>query len=371
MQAVVTKDNFKKILGLVSHVVGNAASLPILSNILLETEKGRLKISATNLEIGLTCWLGGKVEKEGKVTLPAKTINDYVSTTLGDQVSLKTSDGALSISTDASSANVKTLPSDEFPLIPKLKPSGSIKLSAEELKDALNEAVFATAPQETQPELSGVYVYVDENKVFFVATDRYRLVERTISTKNIKLNGEFKPVVVPQRTIQEVLRLISSLTESNTEVAVTQGENQIKFELPDIELVSRLVDGEFPDYKQIIPDVFNSQAVLPRHEFLQAVKSAGLFTATGRSIKLAFNPKESLLKVSAASADFGESETKIPSEVEGDELETTFNYRYIVDYLNNISDEKVIFKAINDTSPAVINPEGREDSLYLVMPVKS
>ncbi len=371
MRAIVTKDNFKKILGLVSHVVGGAASLPILSNILLQTDKGRIKISATNLEIGLTAWLGGRVEEDGSVTLPARTLNEYVSTTLEDQITLATASNGLTVSTDTSSANIKTLPSDEFPLIPEPSSTGKIELTATDLRQALNEVVFATAPAETQPELAGVYMYKDQNSVYFVSTDRYRLTERAADFDKNSLDGDFKPIIIPFRTVQEVIRLLSSLSDTEARVTIIQGENQVLFRLPDIELVSRLVDGQFPDYKQIIPNEFSSVAVLPRFELMQAIKSAGLFAAAGRSVRLNFVPNEGLVRVYAASGDVGESTVKVMGDVSGQSQESTFNYRYLIDYLNNISDEKVIFKAINDSSPAVLTPQDRKNNLYLVMPVKA
>ncbi|OGE86123.1 MAG: DNA polymerase III subunit beta [Candidatus Doudnabacteria bacterium RIFCSPHIGHO2_02_FULL_46_11] len=371
MKAVITRDNFKKVLGLVSHVVGTAASLPILSNILLQTEKGRIKISATNLEMGLTCWLGGRVEEEGTVTLPARTINEYVSTILEEQVILNLKQGNLIVSTDTSSASIKTLPSEEFPLIPKLTSAGKISLGAEELRSALQEVIFAAAAPEAQPELSGVYTYLDKNNLYFVSTDRYRLTERTVPVEQEKVEGDFKPIIIPLKTAQEVVRLLASVADSSALITINQGENQVLFNLPDIELVSRLVDGAFPDYKEIIPAEFASTAVLPRFELMQAIKSAGLFASTGRSIKLNFKPSDGQVEVSAASGDIGESVAKISGEVTGQAQESVFNYKYLLDYLGNILDEKVVFKAINDNSPAILTPSGRQNNLYLVMPVKN
>ena len=371
MKAVVTKENFKKILNIVSHIVGHAASLPILSNILLQTEKGRIKISATNLEIGLTAWRGGRVEEDGRLTLPAKTINDYIATTLGDQISLETEKNNLIISTDSSRATIKTLPADEFPLIPQVVPTGMVSIDSAELRMALSEVIFAAAPFETQPELSGVYTYLSGETLYFVSTDRYRLTERSIKLGSIDIENDFKAITIPHRTVLEVIRLLSGLAEGSAKTALVQGENQVLFRLPDLELVSRLVDGQFPDYKQIIPNDFASTAVLPRYELVQAIKSAGLFASSGKSIKLDFKPNEGQVLVYAASGDIGESTVKIAGEVSGREQQSTFNYRYLIDYLNNISDDKVIFKAINDSSPAVLTPKDRQNNLYLVMPVKA
>ena len=371
MKIVVTKDNLKKVLNLVSHVVGHTSTLPILSNILMQTDKGRIKISATNLEIGLTAWVGGRVEEEGGATLPARTITDYVSTTLGDQVTLAKDKEGLTVSTDVSRATLKTLPPDEFPLIPQLTVGGQIDLPADELKGAFNETIFAAAPLETQPELSGVYVFLDNEKLYFVATDRYRLTERTVPKANIKVNGNFAPALVPYRTVNEVVRLLSSVSDGQTTVSVVQGENQILFRLPDIELVSRLIDGQFPDYKQIIPANFASTAILPRYDLMQAVKSAGLFATSSRSVRLSFKVKEGRVEISAASGDIGESSVQVAGEISGDEQSNTFNYKYILDYLNNITDEKVVFKTINDNSPALISPNERQNNFYVVMPVKS
>lgn len=370
MKAVVTRENFKKVLSLVGHIVGNTATLPILSNILLQSDKGRLKISATNLEVGLTAWMGGRVEEEGSLTLPAKTIGEYMGTTLGEQVELSTDKNQLIIATDTSSATIKTLPPEEFPLIPQVTPSGKITLPAEKLKKALTEVVFAAAPMETQPELAGVYIYADSAKLFFVATDRYRLTESTLPVAEASLEGDFKPVLMPARTVQETIRLLSA-APAEAKAEITQGENQILVKLPDIELVSRLVDSQFPDYKQIIPKEFLSEATVPRYELLQAIKSAGLFAENHRSVRLSFKPTANAIEVFAASGDIGESKVTVPGELTGQEQINTFNFRYLQDYLTNSQDEKVVFKLINDNSPAVIYPKGRDNSLYLVMPIKS
>src|SRR3989338_11685035 len=211
MKATVTKENFKKIISLVSHIVSGTSTLPILSNILFQTDKGRIKISATNLEIGLAAWLGGKVEKEGSFTIPARTINDYVSTTMGEQVALEAQKNELTISTESSEAKIKTLPAEEFPLIPQFKPTGTLKFTAKALKTALFEVAFAAAQAETQPELAGIYIYTDDKNVYFVSTDRYRLTERALGLDEVSLEGEFKPIIVPQRTVMEIVRVLSSV----------------------------------------------------------------------------------------------------------------------------------------------------------------
>lgn len=370
MKAVVTRENFKKVLALVGHIVGNTATLPILSNILMQSDKGRIKISATNLEVGLTAWMGGRVEEDGSLTLPAKTIGEYVGTTLGEQVQLAAAKNQLTISTDTSSATIKTLPPEEFPLIPEFSQAGKVTVSAEKLKKALGEVVFAAAPMETQPELAGVYIYADGAKIFFVATDRYRLAESTLPLADAAMEGEFKPVLMPARTVHETVRLLS-VSPAEAKVEIIQGENQILVRMPDVELVSRLVDGQFPDYKQIIPKEFLSEATVPRFELLQAVRSAGLFAENHRSVRLSFKPSAGAVEVFAASGDIGESKITVAGALSGQEMVSTFNFRYLQDYLSNSQDEKIVFKLINDNSPAVLYPAGRDNSLYLVMPIKS
>ena len=197
------------------------------------------------------------------------------------------------------------------------------------------------------------------------------MVERSVEVEQISTEGDFKPMLIPVRAAQEVVRLLSTLEKADSQVAVLQGENQVLFKLPDIELVSRLIDSQFPDYKQIIPDSFTSEAVVPRFELMQAVKSAGLFATTSRSVRVKFSPKEGFVEVSAASGDIGESKVKVTGKVAGVEQENTFNYRYLFDYLNNIADQEIVLKAINDNSPAVLSPSSRTNNLYMVMPIKS
>jgi DNA polymerase-3 subunit beta len=369
MKAVVTKENFKRILNLVSHIAGHTITLPILSNILIETEKGRMKISATNLEVGLTAWLGGRVEQDGSITLPAKTITDYVSSTNGDQITLEVIGTNLNVSTENSSASIKTLPAEEFPLIPQINASSTVRLPAGELRQILAEVIFAAAPIETQPELAGVYTYIKDGSLYCVATDRYRLIERSIHLAEA-VEGEFKAIIIPFKTVQEVIRLTSTVPD-DTIVNFIQGENQILFQTADIELVSRVIDGQFPDYNHLIPTEFTGQATLPRQQLAQALKSTSLFTSSGRSVKLHFKPEDGSVEVFAASGDLGESQVKVLGEFTGQDYEGIFNFRFLLDYLNNISDEKIIFKVINENSPAVLIPANRTDNLYLVMPVRA
>ncbi|HYD92646.1 MAG TPA: DNA polymerase III subunit beta, partial [Flavobacterium sp.] len=295
---------------------------------------------------------------------------DYIASTTGDQINLEVVGTNLNISTESSTANLKTLPAEDFPLIPQIATVSQMTLPASELRQALTEVAFAAAAAETQPELSGIYTYVKENKLYFVTTDRYRLVERSLSLPSSVLEGDFKAIIVPLKTISEVIRITSSLPEDAT-VTMAQGENQILFKTTDIELVSRIIDGQFPDYQHLVPKEFTGQAIISKTDLAGALKSVSLFTSTGRTVRLNFNTEAKVIEVSAASGDIGESKATVNGDITGQSYEGTFNFRFLLEYLSNISDDRVVFKVINENSPAVLNPSERDNNFYLVMPVRS
>jgi DNA polymerase-3 subunit beta len=364
MKLIVTKENLKKGLYAVSRVVGVGNPLQVLNNILIKTDQGRVRLSSTNLEIGVNTWVGGKIEQEGSLTVPARLINDYINNLPTDKVTLENKDNTLSVESENYKTSIKGLSADDFPLIPQVADEAFAKIDGAELRDALSETIWAAAQNETQPEISGVFMAFEEDKIRIAATDRYRLAERTAALK-IPVR-ESREVIIPFRTISELYKILSGGTG---DVDVYFSDTQVLFKFDETELISRLIDGQYPDYRQIIPKDFKTDAVFKREDLLHAIKATALFASESNNIQLEVSESEGIT-VAASSAAAGENTTKVQAKVTGPDNSAIFNYRYLLDCLNNLSEPGVTLKLISDASPAMIVPEGRTNYRYIVMPIK-
>jgi DNA polymerase-3 subunit beta len=364
MKLICTKENLKKGLFVVSRVVGNGNPLQVLNNILVKTDQGRVKLSSTNLEIGVNTWVGGKIEEEGALTVPARLINEYINNLPSDKVTLESGENnTLSIESENYHTSIKGLSHEDFPLIPQVNDEAFAKIDSTELKNAFAETIWASAANETQPEISGIFMAFEEDHVRIAATDRYRLAERTAQL--LESARGTKEVIIPARTVSELYKILSL---GKGQVEIYFSESQVLFKFDETELISRLIDGQYPDYRQIIPKEFKTVAEVSRDELTHAIKAAALFSPDSNNVNLEI--KETGITVNAASMAAGENTTHIQATVTGGENNAVFNYRYLIDCLNNVSEPTVQLKLINDASPAAITPVGRTNYVYIVMPIK-
>ncbi|MBI2607338.1 MAG: DNA polymerase III subunit beta [Candidatus Doudnabacteria bacterium] len=364
MKVVCTKENLKKGLYMVGRVVGVGNPLQVLNNILIKTDSGRVKLSSTNLEIGVNTWVGGKISEEGALTVPARIINEYINNLPTEKVSLSTKETTLNLESDNYHTNINGLPADDFPLIPQIKEEAFAKVDADELRDALSETIWAAATNESQPEISGIFFSFEENKLTIASTDRYRLAERKCLLKTRV--REKKEVIIPSRTISELYKILGSGLK---DVEIYFSESQVLFKFNDTELISRLIDGQYPDYAQIVPKEFKTEVVVGREDLMHALRAAALFASESNNIQLEAVEKKGLV-IKASSAQAGENTTDIQAGVQGLNNSAVFNHRYLLDCLNVLPEARVVLKLINDNSPAMIVPEGRDNYLYIAMPTK-
>ncbi len=363
MKIVCTKKNLNSGLMITSRVIGSGSTLPILNNILLKTETGRLKLSSTNLEIAINTWVGGKIEEEGEAAVPARLVNDYVNNLLADKITVSTKNQILTIEAEKAKTHINALPSEEFPLIPQIGEEVYGKLSGEDLKQAIGEVGFAASYSETQPEISGVLLSFEGKTLTLAATDRYRLAEEKIAL--VEEVATPRQIIVPARAVHEVNRI---LTNEMVEVYLTEG--QVCFRTVDTELVSRLIEGQYPDYQQIVPKSFTTEAELERVGFVQSLKAASLFATETNNVEVDLNPQTKQVVVKSQSAQVGDSEISIDASIVGEKNSIIFNYRYLLECLNNLPEEKIILKVISASAPAEIVPVKRDNYFYLVMPIK-
>lgn len=366
MLITCTQDNLAKGLSIVSRSVGKDASLPILSNILLETIDGRLKLSTTDLEMGVTVWVGGKVEKEGKITIPARILSEYVLNLPPQKITLTLKGSDLKLESGNFHAEIKGVSAEEFPLIPKIDSEPLCKIDTADMRVALTQTIFAAANDESRPEIAGVFINIDGDKLRIAATDSYRLAEKIIGLKQeVK---ERKQAIIPSKTLSELARIIG---EEDGEISISFSENQVKFTLGGIEVISRLVEGQYPDYLQIIPKEFTSVSEIEAKELADALKATSLFSkAEAADVQFTVNKKNSQLEVSAESGQVGKNITEIPIKTEGKDDTVVLNYRYVLDGLSAVGEPNVNFSTNGDTGPGAITPIKNKGYVYIIMPIK-
>lgn len=365
MKIICLQENLKNSLNLTQNIIGRNLTLPILNNVLLTTEDGRLRISSTNLEIGINTWTAGKVERGGSITCPAKVLANFVNNLPNKKVELEAKNNTLIIKCDNFKAILNCLPADDFPIIPKIKEPSLIEINNNDFKEALVKVVGAASLSESRPEISGIFLKFEKRELRLAATDSFRLAEKIVSDPNRK-SEEIKALIVPQRTIQEVIRILG---EKSGETKVCLGDGQILFDGGEVQVISRLIDGQYPDYQQIIPREFSSQALIDRNDLLSVIRAAAVFSNKNNNIRFYLNDNE--LEVLAQDVDLGENKSQIKAQVKGKKIEVNFNYRYLLDGLANINTKQVFLGLISDSNPAVLKPVGDESYIYLVMPIKN
>jgi len=373
MKLISVQENLKKGLLIVSHGTGKNINLPILNNILIKAHQNTIELISTNLEIGIINKLRGKVEEDGEFTVDAKIITEYVNLLPSENVLMEEIDGELKIECDNYKTKIKGESAKEFPLIPSVPQDNYYSCSAVDFKKALNSVVFAVSNSENRIELSGVFFNFEDNKLILVSTDSYRLAEKSISVSTHSLNDQ--KLIVPARTVQELLRILSNYNnedldfEQKGEVKIAISDNQILFIIDSVELVSRLINGQYPDYKQIIPDKSKTNVIVNRQNLLRAVKAVAIFSKTGiNDISLEFKNKKII--ISASSGQSGESRVDIDADISGVDNEVTINYRYLIDGLNNINSDKIKLKVVSNNTPCILTADTDDDYLYIVMPIR-
>ncbi len=366
MKIICLQENLIKGLQTVSHLAGKNSNLPILNNVMIEAEDGQITFTTTNLEIGINCKIRGKVEKNGKCTVAAKLITDFIALLPKDNVVLELKDEKLNIECANDKTNINSLSAEDFPLLPKIEKTKEYTIKNINLRNALKKASFPVYVDNNRPEISGVFFNIIDNKLILVGTDSYRLSEKTIDFENTVSENSF---IVPVETVQEVLRVLSDSQEENIKFFIE--ENQILFEIDGIEIISRLIEGNYPDYKQIIPKETNTKVQIDTEEFVKSIKRTSLFCKPGiNDVKLNFVAEKNELVISSISDQFGENITSINSKIEGTDNEIVFNYKYILDGLNNLDSDTAILEIIDNKSAGIIRSKSDKDFLYIIMPIK-
>ncbi|HEY5550172.1 MAG TPA: DNA polymerase III subunit beta [Candidatus Saccharimonadales bacterium] len=361
MKLQVTQENLSKALNTVARVANTRNTLPILANVLLQTADNRLSISATNLDIAITHRIGSKIEKTGSITVPARLMQDFVASLPEGVLKLELTDNKLHITTDQYRSAINGIAADDFPVMPAITAGSTWKAAAGDLKKSLSQVVFAASSDDARPVLTGVYFHASGGEVMAVATDSYRLAERKLAKNKASVS-----FLVPASAANDLLRIIS---DTDKEVVVTHDDQQVLFQVGDITLVARLIEGNYPDYRKLIPNKFGTVAKLSRGDFLNIAKVSALFAreAAG-SITIKVDGKK--VSINAIASQLGENTAAADAEVKGSG-EVTLNSRYLIDALNAFSGNLVEFCFNGKLEPCIIRSGDDSKYLHLIMPLRS
>jgi DNA polymerase-3 subunit beta len=364
MKLQVTQENLSKALNNVARIaMANRNPLPILNNVLIRTIEGRLSLSATNLEIAITEKIGSKIKEEGSITVPARLMQEYVNNLPYGVLELELDENKLHIITEQYSSTINGVMSDEFPSFPTLDTEVSWQIPTKELKKGLSQVVFAASGDESRPVLTGVYLNTINGQLFSAATDSYRLAEKAL----VKTSQEIS-LLVPADAMQELLRI---LPEDVEKVSVIADSQQVLFKMDDIELVTRLIDATYPDYKKLIPKTFTTTATLPRDELISITKVSSLFAReSAGSVTLKVDEEDGLVSITSIASQLGENSSKATATVSGSG-EVTLNSKYLLDALNALDTKEVTISFNGRLEPFVVSSKQAKDQTYLVMPLKS
>jgi DNA polymerase-3 subunit beta len=372
MKLSCIQENLAKGLSVVSRAVAARSTLPVLGNILLATDNGRLRLSATNLELGITCWVGAKIEEDGSTTIPAKTLVDLVNTLPPDKVdlSLVVRTQTVNLSCGRTHANLKGIDAQEFPILPLANLDDAIQLNVEDFHEMIEQVIFAAATDEARPMLTGVLAKIDGGEVTLAASDGFRLAVRHAHLST----PAARPVtaIIPARALAELARVITS--EEPVFMSLPEGRGQVIFHHGSVELVSQLIEGSFPEYTNIIPKRYATRTVMPTADFRKACRTSDVFAReAAHTARIKVKPGDDLtpghVVIAASAAETGDNVAELDATVEGEAVEIAFNVKYLVDALNVIDTPNVALETNAPTSPGVIRPVGRDDYLCVVMPM--
>ncbi|MDD3386671.1 MAG: DNA polymerase III subunit beta [Candidatus Pacebacteria bacterium] len=373
MNFTILAKELKKGLGFTEKITGKNLTLPILNNLLIEALPNFLKISSTDLEIGMQWWGACKTEKEGSVVVPAKFISQLAGTLGEDKIEIKGKGNNLILEGKNIKTQIKGFSTEEFPIIPTFLKEIYIEMDGKKLKEGLSSVVDITSLSQIKPEISGVYFSFNKTNIKLVATDSFRLAEKTIQGEYKNLFNKDISFILPQKTVKELINILPE--EDGKNIRIYFSESQVMFETflpnsthPEINIVSRQIDGQYPTYEEIIPKTSKTKIVVNKDEFNRQIKTAGLFG--GKTNEVIIKIEEKGIEIKSQDSEIGESELNMPAITEGDFSKISFNYKFILDGLTNIKSSEISFEFQGNDGPAVIRPVGDASYLYVIMPIR-
>ncbi len=363
MKLECSAEKIKNGIGSVERITGKNLTLPILSSVLLVATGKTLRIRSTNLSLGIEIEIPAKIEKEGIVAISGSVLSGIFSNIMDSgNINLESTDGNLMIKTKKSKIKLKGQPHDDFPTIPTVTGS-TFEIDSKKLTDGIKSVYYSSSPSDIKPEISSVYMYTDEDNLVFVSTDSFRLAEKKVKIKGLE---EIKGILIPFKNVSEILRVFG---ENFSNIKVCFNKNQISFSSEGIYLTSRVIDGVFPDYRQIIPKEKKTEVVVLKQDLLNALKISNIFSDKFNQVNLKVNPKEKVFELSSANNDVGENKTYLDAALSGEEVELGFNYKYFLDCFTSITTDSVSIRLAGNSRPIVVSPVSDTSFTYLIMPM--
>ena len=366
MRFVILKDNLNKALSIVGKGLSLKPQLPILSHILFKSQNNQLQLFSTNLELGIIYNTAAKIEKEGEVAVPGKLLTEFVNSIVTDKIEVQLDGNGLKVTSDKTKATLAVGNPADFPPFPPYS-NPDKKLEYKKIKDAILRTVFAASTDEGRPVLTGVKTQIIEGKLLLSSTDGYRL-----SKEEVELSGKTDQMeaVLPAQSLTEMVRIAQEVDAEQVGISVIENKNQVVFDLPNTKIFTRLIDGEFPNVDKIIPEKYKTRVVIDKDLFLQTVKTASIF-ARGSANIVKLKIEKSGIIISANTPAVGEEESTIDAKVEGDEMEIAFNFRFLIEFLNNFPGQNVVFESEGPLNPGVFRSDKKDSSfLHIIMPVR-
>lgn len=378
MRVSVLQENFYRGLSIVSRAIHSRPTLPILANVMIATEDARVRLSATNLELGITAWIGAKVDDSGSVTVPARTLQDLVSTLPPERVDLDLDVRTLTLhlSCAGKHANIKGMDANEYPAMPEFEPEHAISIPAAAFKEMIEQVIFASAKEDNRPILTGILMRIDGDVMTLASADGYRLSVRTAELEFGSNALDTEPIIIPARTLQEVSRVIGEEDEEVL-IALPDGRGQVMFQLNNVVILSQLIEGKFPDYEAIIPRSYETSLLAYTKDLLAACRSSEVFAKdSANTARITITPSgdpsvPGQVVVMGRSQEKGDAEAPLDASIEGDAVEVSFNIRYLIDVLGVIREDQVVLETSGPTAPGVVRPAGRDDFIHVIMPMST
>ena len=373
MKLIILKENIKKGLDIVERATGKNLTLPILNNILIKAENNLIYLKATNLELGIKYWTLAKIEKEGEITVPAKLLSDFISSLPNEKINLEIKNQVLQINCGNYKTKINGLKADDFPIIPEIETKEFIEINNIPFSQGISSVVGVCSPTQTRPEISGVFFNFQKDNLRIAATDSFRLAEKIIYYEKNK-EKEFS-FILPQRAAQE---LINILSEKEGKLKIYNSLNQILFDFlisetphSQFQLTSRLIEGDYPNYQEIIPKEYKTQIILSKNEFLNRIKIASLFSGKISEVKIKTDSQQGGIEIFSQSPELGENKSFLTGKINGENTAVSFNFKFLLDGISNIKSQELIFELNGDNGPAILKPVGSTDYIYVIMPIKS
>ncbi len=376
MKLEILKEELTSALSIVSRIAIRNPNLPILEGVLLEAGKSSLSLTTTDLEVGTQWWSLAKVEKPGKVVVPARIFSDLVKLIDDQKIQLESEQNSLVVKYQNGKDQIQGLEIDDFPLLPQTEEKTWVEIDSFKFCQGLKQVLYCAASSESRPEISGVYLLFEAKRLTLAATDSFRLAEK-IAEPVEKSQGLKKELafILPAKTVQQVVSVFETTGKT---IKIYLSEDQMVFEVsvdsashPQGRIVSRLIEGVYPDYRGVIPKSFQVSAQLSRSRLLNKIKAANLFSDQVNEVQLGVRSKEGQLSVESRSTKIGKSESFLPATIQGEDLTISFNSRYLIDVLSNLSSQEVILQFNDEGKAGLLKPAGDSSYQYVLMPIKS